>query len=272
MKFNTWWTKNSDTIMCGVALAGLGAIVEGSVSATHDVDRLWGKTYNSWIEETGNGNTIQELGHYQIEKAKVCWKAYLKVAIPVFVTGTAIVLMHLNHKKTAAIMTMAYGSVASALNEMDDSAKAVLSPKKYDELRSHIFKKHADETGEDIRKNAIIHKPDADPNKPGMSVIYDDMSQNYFYGCIEDLQRIEADLNAQLSEGDFDIDVNDIYDRIDGVEIQKHWGEYFGWKASDFKSHPIRFEFYPQLDDTTNEPYVVFAMNPEPFSTFFTEC
>lgn len=260
--------EHYDDILTSLTIVGIGATVGCTAKAVRNIDSMWDTNFNDWC---GNSKpqTIQNYGVYHVEKAKVCWKEYVRIFIPVAVTTSSVLLMHHNHKKTAAILTASFAACQQAYDELANGAKDALGPKKFDELKSKILGTRADSQA-DIRKEMIDNKPVRKEGEAVETLIYDETSDRYFYGdlelirrkVIEDNQNLTSDLNW-LTYTDF---MNDIGQT--GTKL----GNYLGWEYNprDPQSSLIDVDFTADIKCDT--PYVIMSLNAKPLPMFFTKC
>lgn len=240
-------TKNSPTILTGMAVTGLLSTVILSVKATPKALALLEdateyknkdvKTFDDCIPLT------------KIEVIKETWKCY----IPAIITGSISIVCIIgantvNLRRNAALAGL-YSISETALKEYKTKVVETIGKEKEKEIR------------DDIKKDKISKHPVNDDTiiitGDGQNLCYDVFSGRYFKSDIESIRATINKLNRSMLNENF-ISVNDIYDALNMPQIKM--GDTLGWRVYDGLLEP---DFGSQLTDR-GVPCLVLDFNTEP--------
>lgn len=269
MSAKTFVLTHQDEILTATAVAGIGGTVACTAKAVRNIDQLWGIDYPEWCERTGfTDKDIHNRARYEADKAKVCWKEYARVAVPVTVTISSIVLMYRSKKTAAAVLSASLSACQAAYDRLEAGSKDALGPKKFDELQSKIFGSQADEHAEE-RKELMANPPEQADGAPLQTLIYDASSDRYFYGDIETIRRSVAKFNAELSSGDVNwTTYNDFMEDngFSGTDL----GSCVGWTFNPHEPDEslIHADFIADIKD--DEPYIIMKLDPKPLPPYYS--
>lgn len=267
MSIKTFAVKHYDDILTGVTIAGICSTVACTVKATRNIDEMWDTNYIQWCDtEKCNNKDIYALTQYNIEKAKVCWKEYLRIGIPVGVSVASVLFLHRNAKKTAAVLTASMSACQRAYDELERNAKDALGPKKFDELRSKMLGERADQSA-DTRKQAMENAPET-ADGSSATLIYDACSDRYFYGDLELIRRKATEMNDELVRAEVNwYSYTDFMEAIgfSGTTL----GDCLGWSYDPYNEAAslINTNFTTDLKDDI--PYVIMDLRPMPLPKYY---
>lgn len=260
-------SKNSPTILTGVAVAGLITTTIMGIKATPKAlavidDYVWGKyeeeienpeevSFAQWLGVDTEGYSWRDKANVisKRETIKLTWKLYL----PTFAVGAVTIACiiganHISLRRNAALASI-YGITEAAFKEY--RAKVVETIGKNKELKIR------DEVSADRVKR----------NPPGMNEViftgkgevmcYDSLSGRYFKSDIEQIRRVVNELNRNLLSDMF-LTVNELYYAI-GLSGTK-LGDMMGW---DIDKGMVEVDFSAQLTEN-GEPCLVLNYSTEP--------
>lgn len=269
MSFKRFVAMHQDEIVTGVAIAGVGATVACTAKAVRNIDDMWDTDYSGWCEKIGcQEKDIRNRAEYEVSKAKVCWKEYLRVAIPVSVTVGSIVLMYRNKKTAAAVLSASLSACQAAYDNLEAGAKESLGNKKFDELKANILGKKADRKA-DERKALMENPPEPVEGEPLQTLIYDSCSDRYFYGDIEKIRRTAIKFNAELSSHETNWVTYTEFMEANGYQGMP-LGDDVGWTYDplDPAESLINVDIVSDIKD--DEPYIIMNLTPKPLPSYFS--
>lgn len=267
MSVKMFIAKHYDDILTGITIAGVCSTVACTAKATRNIDEMWDTNYEQWCQgEKCNSKDIRMMAQYNVEKAKTCWKEYLRIGIPVGVTVASVLFMHRNNKKTAAVLTASMAACQQAYDELEKNTKTALGPKKFDELRSKMLGERADQSA-DIRKEYMANAPET-ADGSSTTLIYDACSDRYFYGDLEVIRRKAIEMNDELVRSDVNwYSYTDFMEAIgfSGTTL----GDCLGWtyNPNDESNSLINTNFTTDLKDDI--PYVIMDLKPMPLPKYY---
>jgi hypothetical protein len=233
------FSKNSPSILTGVAVAGLVTTTILAVRATPKALMLLDDEQDSRKRESINGN-IEPLTKKDI--IKITWKLYL----PSIATGiTTIVCIvganAVNLRRNAALASL-YGLTEAAFKEYKSKVVETIGRNKELKVRDDI-------SADKIKSNPI-GKNEVIITGKGDVICYDSMSGRYFKSNIEEIKKIVNELNRTLISDMF-VSVNEFYDRIGLANTAL--GHLMGW---DLDNGLVEISFSTQLTEN-DEPCLV---------------
>lgn len=217
-------SKNSPTILTGVAVAGLLGTVGLAIKATPKALDL------VILEENFKGENLTKK-----EIIKASWKCYIPTALMGSVTIASIIgANQVNMRRNAALASV-YSITEATLKEYQSKVVDTIGEKKADKIKEEI--------AEDVLKKNPHSETEVILTGKGETLCYDVLSGRYFKSDIEKLRRAENDLNSRMLKDDF-ISLNDVYYEF-GLDPTK-LGDEMGWHQEDGL---IYFEFSSLLAD-----------------------
>lgn len=195
-------------ILSGISLTtGLASTIYGIAVTPKAMDRFLEWVMENTSEEDRAGFKLSEL-HQLIPfkmKVRLVWTLYLPVALGCLTsigTGIAADVMHDQDK-------MAYAALASALqtrvDDLVESTKEVVGPKKYDEIEAAAAQKTLDRIPEQVKDENVFY---VNTKTEGFPVI-DNFTQRTYIVDRDSLDKLEDNLNSRLAMED--ITINDIF-------------------------------------------------------------
>ena len=221
-------SKNSPTILTGLAVAGFVSTVIFAVKATPkaleilDQEKIMRRDYD-------NGREITK-----IDIVKLTWKTYL----PTFLMGaTSIGCMicanHINLRRNAMITSL-YALSETTLKEYQEKVVETIGENKERKIRDEI-------KGDKIKNN---------PPKEGSIILtgkgdtlcYDVLSGRYFKSDIETIRKIENETNKRLLSNMW-VSLNEVYSDLGLPSIEL--GRDIGWDVDKM----LEFNFTSKLTE-----------------------
>lgn len=231
-RFGMTLRKNSPTILTGLAVGGLFGTVVLAVKATPRAMEI--------LEQ-------EELARYEdtpitpIETIKLTWKCYVPTVIMGAVTTGCIIGANSIHLRRSAALASAYSITEAALKEYQAKVVETIGENKAKKIKDEIAK-------ETIEKNPVGNREVIITGKGDM-LCYDKISGRYFKNNIEQLRRVQNDLNHKLISEMF-ISLNELYCEIGLAPIKI--GSELGWNVDSL----IDFSFSSMLSEE-GEPCLV---------------
>ena len=222
-------SKNSPAILTGLAVAGVVTTAVLAVQATpkamlliSDAEREKGLLSNKEI-------------------IKVAWKPYIPALVMGGATAACIIGANsINYKRNAALAGV-YSLAKTSLNEYQAKVIETIGENKAQKIKDEIIQ-------EKINKDPVTSKEVIITGK-GEMLCYDVLSGRYFKNDIEQLRRVQNDLNYTLRT-DMWVSLNELYYAMGLAAIDL--GEMVGWTVDD----PIDMSFNSMLTDN-GEPCLV---------------
>lgn len=201
--------KNSPTILTGLAVGGLFATVALAIKATPRA-----------IQILENAESKVEKPIKPMETIKLTWKCYIPTGLMgLATTGCIIGANSINLRRSAALAS-AYSITEAALKEYQAKVVETIGETKARKIKDEI-------AAERLKKDPVTNKEVIITGKGDM-LCYDKISGRYFKNNIEQLRRVQNDLNHNLISEMF-ISLNEFYYAIGlpGIKI----GEELGWNV-----------------------------------------
>lgn len=227
-------TKNSPTIMTGLATAGVistsAFVATATKKAVNRVD----------AENQARGEDTPKVD--KKDAIKLCWKYYIPAAVMGSLTIACIIGANsVNLKRNAALAGL-YSLSEASLKEYQEKVAETIGEKKEELIRGKIneevIKQHPASDGQ----NAIIIGD-------GDVLCYDVMSGRYLTSTVNDLQRAENYINRTALSDGF-VSLNEFYEEIGLGDI--YLGQEIGWTPEC----PLQLKFTSNLTDK-NQPCLV---------------
>lgn len=262
------FSKNSPTILTGMAVAGLVTTTILGIKATPKAlqvidDFVWDKyeeevedkdkvSFAEWLGvETDDGYSWSDRVNYpsKMEVIKLTWKVYLPTVITGAVTvGCIIGAHHISLRRNAALASL-YGLTETAFKEYKSKVVETIGRNKElkirDEIASDRIKRNPPGTSEIILTGR------------GPVLCFDTLSGRYFRSDIEQIRKVVNELNHNMLSEMF-LPLNELYYALGLSNISI--GDQIGW---DVESGMVEISFSTQLT-SEGEPCLVLNYNVEP--------
>lgn len=242
----TFVTKNGPEILTGIGITGMIGTAFMAVKAT--------PKYLQLIEEEKRkiNTSCEKLPPKTI--VMTCWKCYA----PAFITGalsTACLIgaTSVNSRRNA-MLAAAYKLSETALSEYKDAVVETIGEKKEKAVREKVAEKQ-------LEKNPAS-KTEVFVTGRGETLCYDPLSGRYFKSDVEQLRKIENDLNYRLLHHMY-VSLNEVYVML-GLETNE-LGAALGWNVD--RCGYIKIDFDAKLTDK-NEPCLVVDFSDMPVYDF----
>ena len=223
-------TQNSPTILTGLSVAGLLSTVTMAVRATPKAMRIINDEYDE-LEKEG----IKYQPFTKKEIVQLTWKCYIPTIIMGGVSIVCIVGANsINLRRNAALASV-YSITETALKEYQAKVVETFGEAKAQKVKDDIAKDRLD-------KNPVVTSEIALTGK-GETLCYDVFSGRYFKSDIENIRKVQNELNRDLLNDSF-ISLNDAYYYL-GLGSTK-LGDELGW---DINEGLIEFNFSSQLTE-----------------------
>ena len=217
--------KNSPHILTGLGVTGLVSTAVFSWNAGKITERI---ATEKKIEDPK-------------EIAKACWKFYIRPVIIGSASIACIVGSDCINTNRAAALASLYSAAVEGAKEYQEKVIETFGESKAQKVKDDIY---ADKVKENPSKDTQIIVT----GKGGVKC-YDAYSGRYFWGDIENIRRVQNDLNQALI-ADMWISLNDVYYALGMHPIK--YGDEIGWNVDNM----IDFTFSSQLDED-NVPVLV---------------
>lgn len=217
--------KNASAILtiggCAGVIFSVGSTATCTIKACKIVDEMENPTKKEIIKKT--------------------WKYYIPPLVTMGLSIACIVGSNRVNAKNLASMAALYSMNEKKMKEYKDAVKATLSDKKVVEVQDNLAKSNL----EKAPSNTSIFD-----TGNGETLFYDSISGRFFKSDIEQIRRIQNDLNSRIISGEFSITLNELYFAI-GLESIKY-GDEMGW----FGDELLEIKFSAQIAND-NQPCIV---------------
>lgn len=216
--------KHNSEILTGLGIAGMVASTILAIKFTPKALNILEKAQKtkSINQEDDTDLIEQPIDLTLVEKIKLTWKYYTpSIAIMMISSACLIGAVSINKRKTAILAT-AYTISETALREYQDKVVEKIGEKKEQIIRDDISQ-------DKINNNPVINNEIYITDK-GNTLCYDVISGRYFKSDIDNLKRVENDLNRQM-RSDMYISLNEFYYEI-GLE-PIGIGDDMGWNIDN---------------------------------------
>lgn len=222
-------SKNSPTILTGIAVGGLITTVILAVRATPKAIIL--------LDEASYDR--DPVLRYEklplLDKTKIVWRCYVPAAAVGAATIACIIgANNISLRRNAALASV-YSITEAAFKEYQAKVTETLGKNKEEKVRDEIAKDRI--TNNPPGKSEVIF------TGKGEVLCYDSYTGRYFKGDIEAIRKIENQLNRQLLNEMF-VGLNELYYEL-GLAPTK-LGNEMGW---DTNHGYLEFDFSSQLTD-----------------------
>ena len=238
-------SKNSPTILTGMAVAGVIATIYLTARATPKAILLLEQ------EEKIRGTGGASIG--MKDKVVITWRECLPPALMGAATISCIIGANSIHLQRNAALLGVYALTESALKEYQAKVIQTLGEKKEQKIKDDIAQDRL--LADPVSKNEIIFTGRGD------SLCYDTLSGRYFKTDIEKLRRIENQLNHTLLT-EMWVSLNDFYIEVGLAPVEL--GHEMGWNADQL----IDLGFSSKLTDDEQPCLVItFLVTPVNYDT-----
>ena len=169
------------------------------------------------------------------EIVKECWPCFIP---PVLIGGASIACIIgadcINTKRQAALYAL-YSAAVEGAKEYEDKVKEMFGEGKEQKVRDAIAQDKINEHPETA---------EVEPSCYGSDFVkcYDAFSGRYFYNSMQNIRRVQNDLNEERRLNMF-VSANDVFYALQMKPTK--YGEEWGWNADT----PIKFEFSSCIDE-----------------------
>lgn len=235
-------SKNSPTILTGLAVGGLVTTVIFAVKATPKAVRI--------IEDhTGYDHDGVISVPSTKEVLKLTWKCYIPTACMGAVTiGCIVASNSINQRRNAALATV-YGLTEAAFREYKEKIVETIGKNKELRARDEISAERIKENPPSTNEVIFTGK--------GEVLCYDSLSGRYFKSDIEQIRRVLNQINKEFLT-DMWISLNELYYELGLPPIKL--GDQIGW---DIDQGLIEISFSTQLSEN-GEPCLVMNYDVTP--------
>lgn len=236
-----YFSKNSTAILTGLGIAGIGATVISTVSATIDaVDKI-----EKYEEETGTEDISKK------EIVQVAWKSYIPtIGIAAATTACFIGAQQINTKRNMALATL-YAMTNDSFKEYQEATIAKLGEKKEKEVQDEVSRKRLEE--HPVSSSEVIITD-------GDTLCYDPWSGRYFRSSMEKIRGAVNTVNEDL-KSELRMSLNDFYFLLNLPSTK--CGDVTGWNIDK----PMSVYFSSQIAEN-DEPCLVLNYHTEPSEDF----
>ena len=221
-------SKNSPTILTGLAVAGLVTSVVMAVRATPTAYSVLAEKEREKNDKLCNKEVIQ-----------YAWKIYIPTALMGAATiGCIIGANQIGMRRNAALASV-YSLTETTLKEYQAKVVETIGATKEKKIQDEIDK-------DKIKKNPP-RTDDIIFTGKGETLCYDSLSGRYFKSDIEKIRKAENELNKELLANNF-VSLNEVYEALGLPEIGI--GDELGWTLwIDNNDNLVAFQFSSQLTE-----------------------
>jgi len=215
-------SDNSSSILTGFAVGGLVTTVGMAIKATPSAIAKIKQETDERIERLDEDIVFTELT--VLDVIKLTWRCYLPSAFMGLATVGCIIGSNAIGLRRSAALASAYGLVETALTEYQQKVLETIGKNKEQKVRDDIAQDRL--TKDPIDKKTIIITGNGD------QLCYDSISGRYFQNDVENIRRVQNDLNGQMfREGH--ITMNDLFYSLglEGIDL----GADIGWDIDHYQ-------------------------------------
>lgn len=239
--------KNSPAILTGISVAGVVSTTIMAVQATPKAIELVRQREYYELELDADFHSLCKK-----EIIKTAWKCYIPTTIMGGLTIACIISTHtVNHKRNAALASL-YSLTEKSLKEYQSKIVETIGENKERKIKDEIRQ-------DTLNKNPVNTKEVIITGK-GEMLCYDTLSGRYFKNDIEQIRRVQNDLNYSL-RSDMWMSLNDLYYGLGLSAI--NLGDDIGWSVDE----PIDIDFSSMLS-SEGEPCLVLDYRSQPISKY----
>lgn len=263
-KFGRAFAKNSPTILTGISVAGLISTVVMAVQATPKAlgmldDEVFRRYEESLVDKDisymeylncSEGYSVQDRIRTlpKLDLIRLTWRCYMpSILMGGLTIGCIVGANSINLRRNAALASV-YSLTETALKEYQAKVVETIGENKEQKIRDDIHK-------DKVAKDPVNNKEVILTGK-GDTLCYDVLSGRYFKNDIENIRKIQNELNRDLLTEMF-ISLNDVYYAFGLAGVKT--GNDMGWNVDEGL---IEFSFSSQLADGI--PCLVIDYSAEP--------
>lgn len=233
--------KNSPKIMTGMAIIGLGVSIYTAIKSTPEAMAILEEEKIDRAKQSEDGE-IEPIT--PVDTVKLCWKCYIPTIISCGSTILFIISSDKIYNSRNIALASAYNLSSKMYKEYKDSVKEVVNEETQVQINESFAKKKI--TNDPIKETEDV---------PGIGELcYDDISGRYFRCSVDEIKKIEVELNKSLINDTF-ISINEYYSYVGLKNISI--GEDLGW---DLGYGYVEFGIDTILTDD-NKPCIVVSPN-----------
>lgn len=211
--------KHSPSILTGIGIAGMVTTAVMVGKATPKAVELLEKQKEE-PDHTEPETKIEAAAN----TIKITWKCYLPAAITGCVSIACLLGANSVHAKRNMVLATAYQLSEKALSEYKENAVEVVGEKKAQAIQDKIAQKRVEKNPVDNNEVVLTGK--------GSTLCYDSISGRYFESDIEQIRRVENELNRELIN-DLYVSLNEFYHELGLDPIDERIGDELGWNVDD---------------------------------------
>lgn len=248
----TGLVKHSPEILTGIGIAGMVTSTILAVRATPAaLILIQDAEIRKQDKQVQEGMEPDELdcALTPVEVIKETWKCYIPAAASATISIVCLIGANSVNARRHAALATAYSLSETALKEYQDKVIETIGPKKEQGVRDAIAKDQLDKNPVSTREVVVTEK--------GNTRCFDALSGRYFTSDIDQLRKIENELNRRMRD-EMDISLNDFYYEIGLAPTEL--GQYMGWNID--KGY-IDLYFSAQLDEE-DKPCLVVGHHTRP--------
>lgn len=185
---------------------------------------------------------------------KTCWKCYAPTIIMSSLSVACILAGTSANYRRSTALAAAYKLSETALSEYKDAVVETIGEKKEKVVREKVAEKQLEKNPES-KSNVFV-------TGRGETLCYDPLSGRYFKSDVEQLRKIENDLNYRLIHHMY-VSLNEVYVML-GLDTNE-LGAALGWNID--RCGYIKIDFDAKLTDK-NEPCLVVDFSDMPVYDF----
>lgn len=225
-------SKNSPAILTGLAIAGVVSTTVLAVRATPKALQLI-EVERQNQEADDESGCIPELS--KVDIVKTTWKCYIPAALMGGATIACVIGANTISTRRNAALAGVYTLTEAALKEYQAKVVETIGETKNEKIKDEIAKERIQ--ANPVGANEVIITGN------GEMLCYDVLSGRYFKNDIENIRKLQNELNRDLLNQMF-ISLNDVYYAL-GLANTK-MGNELGWSVEDGL---IDFDFRSQLTE-----------------------
>lgn len=187
------------------------------------------------------------------EKTIIYLRNYFPVCIMYTTSSLAILYSGKLRTKQFAELASAY---ASARKELGDISTTIV-----EEIGVEAAKNVKDKLSEKLTDAKVADISEIKPDKNGEIRCYDEFSGRYFYSTLENLKKVQNDLNAALLR-DEEVFLNDYFFAVHLDRLG--YGDYLGWHLTKGVYELIEFDITSVMTDEEGNPCLIVSLVTNP--------
>ncbi len=224
--------RESPTILTGLGIAGIATTVILAVRATPKALYLLEEEESARYADESKREPISK-----IDAVRLTWKCYLPATLVGLGTAACFIGAHSINLRRNAVLAGLYTVSEAALREYQEKVIEVIGHNKENKIREAII--------DDKLKENPVSKNEIFVTGKGKVLFYDSWSGRYFESEMENVRRIQNDLNHRLLTGqEAYLPLNSFYYDLGIEDIDA--GEDIGWS---FDNGMLDIKFTTKIAD-----------------------